>query len=122
VVELALSPRRGLRSVVGGRCEDGETAAEMASRKAAEETASFRDLEAGVAPRFVDAAMGEFLAGGLDPGRCRTPRLWLPFLCTNPVDLVEVRPRPQAGEFHLDRGEYAGGDWFPTRWFPLLTG
>jgi hypothetical protein len=51
----------------------------MASRKAAEETASFRDLEAGVALRFVDAAMGNSSpaasiregAGRLDSG-CRS--------------------------------------------------
>jgi len=66
-----VSEERGTWSVVGDRCEDGETSAEMASCKAAEETASFRDLEAGVALRFVDAAIGEFLAGGRNPGRCR---------------------------------------------------
>ena len=38
----------------------------------------------------------------------------------NPAYLVEVRPRPQASEFHPDRA-CAGGEWFPPRRFPSLN-
>jgi ADP-ribose pyrophosphatase YjhB (NUDIX family) len=117
----AVNPGKGLWSVVGGRRESGETATEAAIREAAEEAFSFHGRDAGAALRVVEAALEKCLSGGLDAGRCRAYRLWLPFLYSYPTYLVELSPRPPASVFRPDPVECGGVEWFPARRLPAST-